>query len=74
MAKHQTRRSISIKGLTYQRLQKYCEAHDKTMSGYLEEILAEKLDQLGVPEETLLRPRPIPEKKPEDFVGSHFTF
>jgi len=74
MAKHQTRRSISIKGLTYQRLQKYCDEHDKTMSGYLEELLAEKLDQLGVPEETVLLPRPIPKKKPEDFAGSHFTF
>ena len=44
MAKRQTRRSISVKGITYQRLKDYCEACGLSVSGYLEDIIAEKLD------------------------------
>jgi hypothetical protein len=47
MAKRQTRRSISVKGITYMRLKDYCDAHGKSVSGFLEEIIAEKLDGLG---------------------------
>lgn len=75
MAKRQTRRSISLKGLTYQRLKNHCDATGKTMSGYVEKLILDKLDELGVPEETILQlPPPRPEKKPEKFAGSHFTF
>ena len=58
MAKQQTRRSVSVKGITYQRLKDYCDATGKSVSGYLEDIVAEKLDAEGVPMPTELRPWP----------------
>ena len=58
MAKRQTRRSISVKGITYQRLKDYCEACGLSVSGYLEEIIAEKLDAAGVPVPTVVKQRP----------------
>ena len=76
MAKRQTRRSISVKGITYQRLKDYCDAQGKSVSGYLEELIAEKLDAAGVPVPTVLKPRP--ERKAigdaEEIVSQHFTF
>jgi len=72
MAKKQTRRSISVKGITYKRLKNYCEAQGVSISGYLEEILADKLDEAKVPVPTVLEPRkpnpgkvePEPEPEP----------
>ena len=45
MAKRQTRRSISVKGITYQRLKNFCEDQNLSVSGtqyreLLEEILS----------------------------------
>lgn len=76
MAKRQTRRSISVKGITYQRLKDYCDAHDLSVSGYLEEIIAEKLDAAGVPVPTVLKPRPTRKTTVEsdEIVSQHFTF
>ena len=77
MAKRQTRRSISLKGLTYQRLQKWCARQGTSMSGTLENIIAEKMDALGIPEETTLDPRPEPPKPDEssdDIHSNIFTF
>lgn len=79
MAKRQTRRSISVKGLTYQRLHDFCESTGKSVSGYLEEIIAEKLDAAGVPVPTKLqsKPAPMPERVfSEDIPDPHqfFTF
>jgi hypothetical protein len=76
MAKRQTRRSISVKGITYQRLKDFCDANAKSVSGYLEDIIAEKLDAAGVPVPTVLKPRPArkPEAEGEDIVSQHFTF
>lgn len=76
MAKRQTRRAISVKGLTYQRLKKHCEENKVSISGYVEGLITAKLDSLGVPEETVLEPRPRPSRRPklEDYTGSHFTF
>ncbi|NVB38077.1 hypothetical protein G6O69_09560 [Pseudenhygromyxa sp. WMMC2535] len=76
MAKRQTRRSISVKGITYQRLKDYCDANGFSVSGYLEEIIAEKLDAAGVPVPTVLKARPQrqPETEPEEIVSQHFTF
>ena len=59
------RRSISVKGITHQRLKEYCDAQGKSVSGYLEEIVAEKLDAAGVPVPTELRP-----SKPRGSKGS----
>ena len=54
-----TRRSISLKGITYQRLQDYCEAQGESVSGLVEEIANERLDELGVPvPEEVTKPRP----------------
>ena len=49
MAKRQTRRAISVKGLTYQRLKAYCDAQGRSVSGFLEDIVHEKMDDLGQP-------------------------
>ena len=65
-----------MKGITYQRLKDYCDANDKSVSGYLEEIIAEKLDAAGVPIPTVLKPRPTRKaiEHSEDIVSQHFTF
>jgi hypothetical protein len=75
MAKRQTRRSISVKGITYQRLKNYCEAQGVSISGYLEAIIAEKLDVAGVPVPEKVEPRPKPKTLPSDeIISQHFTF
>ena len=75
MAKRQTRRSISVKGITYQRLKDYCDAEGRSVSGFLEDIIAEKLDAAGVPVPTVLRPRPQRKSnETEEIVSQHFTF
>jgi len=82
MAKRTTRRSISVKGLTYQRLKKHCAEYNSTrkpadhlsLSGFVEELVIAKLTELGVPEETVLVPRPQKPPISEAFVSSHFTF
>lgn len=55
----------------------HCEAQGRSVSGFVEEAVAEKLEALGIPRPTVLRPRvkkddrvkydPIP-------VSQHFTF
>ena len=67
--KRQTRRAVSLKGLTYQRLQAYCYSNELSVSGYLEDLIRETLDAAGQPEETVLRPRPEA-KKPETYGAS----
>ncbi len=74
MAKRQTRRSISVKGITYQRLKDFCEASGLSVSGYLEDIIAEKLDAAGVPVPTIVKPRSQKLADAEDIVSQHFTF
>jgi hypothetical protein len=76
MAKRQTRRSISVKGITYQRLKDFCDTNNLSVSGYLEEIIAERLDAAGVPVPTVLKARPErkSEEQPEEIVSQHFTF
>jgi hypothetical protein len=49
MAKKTTRRSISIKGIHYQRLKDHCEAVGVPISAYIEQIVTEKLDEAGAP-------------------------
>jgi hypothetical protein len=72
MAKRQTRRSISVKGITYQRLKDFCDTNALSVSGYLEEIIAERLDAAGVPVPTVLKGKA--EEEPEEIVSQHFTF
>ena len=76
MAKRQTRRSISVKGITYQRLKDYCDTNNISVSGFLEDIIAERLDAAGVPVPTVLKARPErkAEVPAEEIVSQHFTF
>lgn len=57
MPKKQSRRSISIRGLTHQRATSWCTQQKRSLSGLLEELLAEHLDKVGQPVETILRTR-----------------
>lgn len=43
------RRAISVRGLTYQRLETYCDTHDLSVSGVLEVWIHEVLDATGSP-------------------------
>ncbi len=40
MAKKQTRRSVSIRGSTYELVRQYCEQNDVSMSEFVEERIA----------------------------------
>jgi hypothetical protein len=75
MAKRQTRRSISVKGLTYQRLKNFCEEQGLSVSGYLEQIIADNLDaeNVPVPEHLEVRPKPKPIES-DEIISQHFTF
>lgn len=75
MAKRQTRRSISVKGITYQRLKNFCEEQSLSVSGYLEDIIAAKLDAANVPVPEKVEPRAAPKaNEPEEIISQHFTF
>lgn len=85
MAKRQTRRSISVKGITYQRLKNFCEDQNLSVSGYLEEIIAARLDEANVPVPEKVDPRPSqptpapvsgvkPAREPDEIISQHFTF
>lgn len=49
MTRQQTRRSISVRGTTYERIQTHCANSGRSVSSFIEEIVAERLDALGVP-------------------------
>lgn len=78
MAKRQTRRSISVKGITYQRLKNFCEESGVSVSGYLEQIIADQLDAQNVPVPEKVEPRPdAPKQHDSDepsIISQHFTF
>ena len=77
MAKRQTRRSISVKGITYQRLKNFCESQGMSVSGYLEDIIASRLDEANVPVPEKVEPRPEPSQKApheDEIISQHFTF
>lgn len=40
MAKKQTRRSVSIRGATYEQIRKYCERNGLSMSEFVEDRIA----------------------------------
>ena len=77
--KKQTRRSISVKGITYQWIFDYCQGQDPplSISGFIENVTQEYLEKTGVPRPTVLKERPRAKKKEfEDDPpwGNHFTF
>jgi hypothetical protein len=61
----QTRRSFSVKGVTYQRLVQHCEKHGISISAFMETLIHERMDDVGqprVPSRELRRrrqPRPL---------------
>lgn len=75
------RRAISLNGITYTRLRHYADELGASLSGLVEEIVAENLDRHGVPVPDRLEPRarrePEPEPLPEEIaaeVKQHFSF
>jgi hypothetical protein len=67
MATKQTRRSISVRGTTYDKLRQYGETHGRSMSDIVEELLAKILDQ---PEAA----PPPPARKPVEKSASRLRF
>ena len=59
VAGKQTRRSISVRGVTYENLRRYCELHDVSMSEIVEEQIARVLERGG----SAGRPAPVPYAK-----------
>ena len=53
----QTRRSISLSGVTHQRLKDHCEQVGVSASSYVEHLVTKRLDELHIPSPTVLRPR-----------------
>jgi hypothetical protein len=47
-----------------------------SVSGYLESIIAERLDAAAVPVPEKVEPRPLAQKEPhrEEIISQHFTF
>ncbi len=56
MASKQTRRSISVRGTTYDNLRRYCEQQSLSMSEVVEQQLARLLEHGG----SEGRPAPVP--------------
>jgi hypothetical protein len=57
MATKQTRRSISVRGATYETLRRYCESKNRSMSEIVEEQLARLIGGSGG---NVGRPAPTP--------------
>lgn len=47
MAKKQTRRSVSIRGTTYDKVRTYCERHGLSMSEFVEDLISQFFDNSG---------------------------
>jgi len=67
MSKVQTRRCFSVRDVTYERLRVHCEEQGITVSAFVEDLVAEKLDAAGVPVPAKADPRkpkadPLPPK------------
>jgi hypothetical protein len=60
MATKQTRRSISVRGATYESLRQYCQENNRSMSDIVEEQLAALLGGKAKPAPLPARPAPRP--------------
>ena len=69
-----TRRDISMKGATYRSLKRKAAAESKTATGLLEELIDAKMNELGVPPETVLLPKVPRGEVPRVTDGGRFTF
>jgi hypothetical protein len=73
-SKIRSRNGISIRGITYRRLQEHCKTRGESISGFLEAIIAKDLDARGVPEvEAVPKPKrsAAPPKATEGVGGVH---
>ena len=59
MSKKQTRRSVSIRGSTYDTVRDYCERHGMSMSEFVEERIAGFFGTKGAKEAVASTPRPV---------------
>ncbi len=64
MASKQTRRSISVRGTTYDNLRRYCEENSVSMSEVVEQQLARLLEQKEAPRVVAAAPAPQPTGRP----------
>ena len=76
MAKKQTRRSVSLSRMTYERLKAFCELNDVSMSEFVETRIG---DFLGRPRTNAKQPgqqlpAPTSDEVPRQHGGGIFTF
>lgn len=73
MAKKQTRRSVSIRGSTYELIQQYCKQNNQSMSEFVEERIATFFGQGSETEE---RPKNHPRLNADQLqdAARFFTF
>src|SRR5579883_1371768 len=66
MAKKQSRRSISVRGVTYQKLREHCAGAQISMSDFIEQRIADYFGEEAEPARPAPRPaaRPAPAKAP----------
>lgn len=70
MAKKQNRRSISVRGLTYQRMKNHCDVTGVAISNYLERLIEHDLNAQGVAVPTKVEPKkPKPEPTSDEIAS-----
>ena len=75
MAKKQTRRSVSIRGSTYEFIRQYCEQTDQSMSEFVEERISEFFGK-GKTDKSSKKKPTGPHLTPEELqdAARYFTF
>ena len=69
------RRSISVAGLTHQRLKGHCQALGVSMSGYVERLVARAMDDAGEPVPgSVDSPMSRGPSVKEQHISQYFTF
>ena len=67
------RRSLTVKGITYQRLKNWCAKNDRSMSSVAEELFNSMLDTMDEPVPEKLEVAETTKVDPE-ILKAHFTF
>lgn len=76
------RKAISFNGYTHERIRLYCKEQGISMSAFLEQIIAEKLDAAGAPIPEAVQPPTssktrkvqLSDNQIQDIADEHFTF
>ena len=75
MSKRQTRKSISVRGITYQRLKNWCERNGQSISSLVEELANARMHAEGEPVPDKVDKTPSkPPVNVEAISSQHFTF